>query len=399
MALWESDVAKTNWEEVKPTQPNFFFVPKKNAGAEDYNSYRSLAEVFQVFGNGIGTDRDSLFYDFEKDMLDKRMQEFYTPAALESRFRNAYRVENSSSYNLLRRRQNTNFSSSAIRQCLYRPFDTRWLYYDPKLVSRPGFDVMSHLLQKNLGLLVTRQVAAGDFHHAFVTEHLIDRDPLSLITRERTQVFPLYVYPEKTDLLAAADRHPNLSPQFLMALTEKLKLPQTEPHGLPKGISPEDIFNYAYAIFHSPTYRTRYVEFLKIDFPRLPLTSNLKLFRALAVKGADLVAFHLLESPKLHDFITAFPEKGDNVVEKVQYTEKDKRVWFNKTQYFESVPKKVWEFRVGGYRVCEKWLKDRKERPLSYDDTQHYQKIVVALNETIRLMAEIDQLIPSWPIK
>lgn len=170
------------------------------------------------------------------------------------------------------------------------------------------------------------------------------------------------------------------------------------PFGMPSGISPEDIFFYAYAIFHSPTYRSRYAEFLKIDFPRLPLTNSLKLFRALGAKGAELVALHLMESPKLNDFITEFPQKGDNIVEKVQYTDKDKRVWINKAQYYSGVPKAVWEFHIGGYQVCEKWLKDRKGRKLSYEDIQHYQKIVVALKETIRLMDEIDRLIPSWPI-
>jgi predicted helicase len=194
-------------------------------------------------------------------------------------------------------------------------------------------------------------------------------------------------------------------------MAEKLKLPQIEPHGLPKGITPEDIFNYAYAIFHSPTYRTRYAEFLKVDFPRLPLTSNFELFRALAAKGAELVALHLMESPKLHDFITEFPEKGDNIVEKVQFAPSPLpsagkrsaggnlgRVYINKTQYFGGVPEAVREFHIGGYRVCERWVKDRKGRKLSYDDIQHYQKVIVALNETIRLMAEIDKLIPSWPI-
>jgi predicted helicase len=177
-----------------------------------------------------------------------------------------------------------------------------------------------------------------------------------------------------------------------------LKLPQIEPHGLPKGVVSEDIFNYAYAIFHSPTYRKRYAEFLKTDFPRLPLTSDRKLFRAIAAKGAELVSFHLLESPKVNDFMTSFSEKGDNAVEKVVYTGKDQRVWINKTQYFGGVHKSVWEFHIGGYQVCEKWLRDRKGRNISYDDIQHYQKIIVALGETIRLMAEIDRLIPSWPV-
>jgi predicted helicase len=182
-------------------------------------------------------------------------------------------------------------------------------------------------------------------------------------------------------------------------LAEKLKLPQTQPHGLPEGVTPEDIFHYAYAVFHSPTYRQRYAEFLKIDFPRLPLTSDVKLFRALAVKGAELVALHLLESPKVKDIDPQFCGKGDNSVEKVQYTDTDHRVWVNANQYFVGVPKNVWGFHVGGYQPCQKWLKDRKGRKLTYDDMQHYRKIVVAQAETIRLMVEIDAVIPKWPLE
>ena len=153
-----------------------------------------------------------------------------------------------------------------------------------------------------------------------------------------------------------------------------------------------------YAILYAESYRVRYSDFLKADFPRIPLTSDGALFAALAAKGADLIALHTMESPKLNEFITSFPEKGSNLVEKPRYTERDSRVWINPAQYFEGVPREVWEFHIGGYQVCEKWLKDRKGRQLSYDDIQHYQKVVVALKETIRLMAEIDALIPGWPL-
>jgi hypothetical protein len=166
-------------------------------------------------------------------------------------------------------------------------------------------------------------------------------------------------------------------------------------------LTPEDIFNYAYAVFHSPTYRSRYAEFLKIDFPRLPLTSSKALFESLAEKGAELVSLHLMESPLLNTLTTKYPVTGDHQVGKVSYDEKTQRVYINKTQYFEGVPPEVWNFHIGGYQVCEKWLKDRQKakRKLSIDDITHYQKIVVALKETIRLMAEIDELIPGWPIE
>jgi len=158
-------------------------------------------------------------------------------------------------------------------------------------------------------------------------------------------------------------------------------------------------FHYAYAVSHSPTYRERYGEFLKRDFPRLPLTSDIELFRKLATVGGELVALHLMESPLLNSLITKYPVAGSDEVEKVNYLEQDQRVYINPEQYFDGVPPEVWEFRVGGYQVCEKWLKDRRGRKLSYDDQIHYQQVVVALRETIRRMAKIDEIIPSWPVE
>ncbi|MCJ7667332.1 MAG: N-6 DNA methylase, partial [Anaerolineae bacterium] len=149
-------------------------------------------------------------------------------------------------------------------------------------------------------------------------------------------------------------------------------------------------------------------EFLKIDFPRLPLTSDRGLFAALVEKGAELVALHLMESPALNDpFVIPYPIRGPDIVENVRYAEPHKekgkdipgRVYINKEQFFEGVEPEVWNFHIGGYQVLQKWLKDRRGRTLSIDDSEHYQKIVVALKETMRLMEEIDGLIPSWPLK
>ena len=158
-------------------------------------------------------------------------------------------------------------------------------------------------------------------------------------------------------------------------------------------MTPEDIFHYAYAVFHSPGYRSRYAEFLKIDFPRLPLTGNLELFRALARLGGELVALHLLESPKLDKPITEFIGGRNPEVEKISWSKNT--VWVDKAQTtgFKGVREDVWNFHIGGYQVCEKWLKDRKGRTLSKDDIAHYHKIVVALAETIRLMKEIDEAV------
>jgi predicted helicase len=279
---------------------------------------------------------------------------------------------------------------------------------------------MNHLIRgDNMGFICLRQSRRGEDGTFFVGRGLMNKDVASIY--DIGTVFPLYLYddPEAenkkrgsgTMLMALFDsssgsaaRRPNLHPKFIADLTQRLgvKWMSADYANLKKSVGPEDVFHYAYAVFHSPAYRERYAEFLKIDFPRLPLTSDLKLFRTLAAQGAELVGLHLLESPKLDAFITEFPVQGDCLVEKVQYTDHDQRVWINPTQYFGGVPKAVWEFRVGGYQVCEKWLKDRKNRQLNYEEIQHYQKTVVALSETIRLMAAIDLAMAKhggWPIK
>ena len=159
-------------------------------------------------------------------------------------------------------------------------------------------------------------------------------------------------------------------------------------------------FDYIYALLYSVSYRKRYADQLRIDFPRLPLTGNLDLFRALARLGGELTALHLLESPKLDQPITEFIGGRNPEVEKVSWAKNT--VWVDKAQTagFKGVPEAVWNFYIGGYQVCHKWLKDRRGRTLSEYDLAHYQKIVVALNETIRLMQEIDEVIErhgGWP--
>jgi predicted helicase len=155
--------------------------------------------------------------------------------------------------------------------------------------------------------------------------------------------------------------------------------------------APIDILDYIYAVLYSPTYREKYKEFLKIDFPRVPYPENAATFRKLVQLGGELRQLHLLESPVVEQFITTYPVAGDNKVSKVKY--EGGKVWINATQYFDDVPQIAWEFYIGGYQPAQKWLKDRKGRELSFEDIQHYQKIVIALAETDRIMKEIDEVV------
>lgn len=286
-----------------------------------------------------------------------------------------------------------------VGQVAYRPFDRQWTVLHKHVLTILRKQVMSQFggKERNLGLVSSRAVNDLSFAHCFVTNEPVDKIFISSKTSTNAYVFPLFFWDD--DIFFGIKRRPNLSRSFLTLLAETLAVTKAAEHGLPVGLAPEDIFHYAYAVFHSPHYRRRYAEFLKIDFPRLPLTRSLALFRALARLGGELVGLHLLESPKVNAFITRFVGEGDNGIPK-KPTYREGAVWINPTQRFEGVPEAVWNFHVGGYQVCEKWLKDRKGRTLSAEDIAHYQRVVVALNETIRLMAEIDRVIEThggWP--
>jgi predicted helicase len=258
---------------------------------------------------------------------------------------------------------------------------------------------MTQLERPNLALLATRKATEG--FAVFVTRAPCGHKIVG--NYDMTTVFPVYRYTvedEAEPSLISESKEVNFSPPFLKRLSEILQLKLSDR--TLTGLTPEDIFHYAYAMFHSPGYRHRYAEFLKIDFPRLPLTQSLELFRALARFGGELVALHLMESSRLDNLVTEFVGRRNVEVEKAAWSKKT--VWIDKdeTAGFRGVPEDVWNFHIGGYQVCEKWLKDRKGRVLTKGDIEHYHRIVVSLSETIRIMAEIDKVIEKhggWPIK
>jgi predicted helicase len=213
---------------------------------------------------------------------------------------------------------------------------------------------------------------------------------------------PLYLYPDESqEGMFGTARKLNLEMEQVSEIAKKLKMEFKEDGtgDTKKTFGPEDLFDYIYAVLHSPTYRKRYKVFLKIDFPRVPFTSDTKLFWKLVSLGKEIRLLHLLESSKLDKLITRYPIDGSNAVERVEFDGKERgKVWINETQYFDDVPRAAWEFFIGGYQPAQKWLKDRKERTLAVDDIMHYQRMIVALTETDKLMRKIDEAIGKWPI-
>ncbi len=405
--LSEESAATTAWEEICPTPPWYFFVPRPVAMADEYHQCPSLTDIVTVYQNVIKTDRDSLFFDSDYATLAERMERFYSAAGLCDPFRTTYRVEDSSSYKILARRQKTAFTPHAIRRALYRPFDVQWLYYAPDITSRPAWEVMRPMLAgPNIALLGMRQYEydVPDYGYVFVTEHITE-SRVFMSNRGGASIFPLYRYDQEQ----GGARRSNLCPAFTHDIAQRLGLrPIPEGHGnLQTTVGPEDIFHYLYALLHRPTYRARYAPFLKIDYPRIPLPPHRALFAAMAARGAALVDLHLLRLPGGagaggaggaailgNPDAQGITQQGvmAGPVEQVRYDAVQQRVLIASGQYFAGIDPLTWAVQIGGYAPLAKWLKDRKGYTLSSEEERHYRRMVVALRETRRLMAEIDAL-------
>jgi len=424
--LLGSSLEQLNWEKLEPRSPFFMFLPRNTDFLSEYQSGCSVSHVFPIRSMGITTGRDAFAVSIDRGELEGRVLDLASAKSDED-IRYQYSLRDSSSFSLdaARTWARTPDAYAAIEPLDYRCFDRRWMMFTSAVLARDRSEVSQHLLNHdNLALVSFRAIRELPWQHAFITRGVVAKEYISSL--DNCYMSPLYLYPEDdsmklfdTSALSAwrpdpkhGDRAPNIAPAFISALEVKLRLPfapHKENPGCDAAFGPGDILRYIYAILYSPTYRERYVVSLKSDFPRIPLTSDPDLFWMLVSLGDELVRMHLLEHPKVQALITKYPVPGNNQVAAKggypKYTppapdrDIDGRVYISKAQYFEGVPEDVWEFQIGGYQVLDKWLKGRRGRMLTFDDLMHYQSVVVALVETIRLMEQIDAAISSWPLE
>ena len=413
--LAQSSAKSSAFQEIQPNPPSYLFRPQSAESLEEFNRGFKINEVFQSGSVGIITARDNLVVDFEAEPLVARAHTFRDSQESDEDLCRSLGISLKKGWDIDRARnaiQGDMDLEKFVKPLCYRPFDSRKIFYHSSLVWGMSYPTMRHMLSgNNLAMVVGRAgqvIGQGVWDILFCTRGLTE---FNLFRRGGHNLLPLYHEAENDDLLGAQDtlRRPNLAPDFLRSLAKSLGVPQSSPYDLPEGVTPEEIFYYAYGLFHSPIYRIRYAEFLKVDYPRLPLPSRMDLFQTLARFGHELTALHLTEFSRIASATTALVGSGDFQVEKVSYA--DQTVWIDKAQTrgFRGVPEEVWNFKIGGYQVCEKWLKDRQAkggknprpgRVLTAEDIEHYQKIVVALSQTIRIMAEIDEVIEAhggWP--
>ncbi|WP_036832181.1 MULTISPECIES: type ISP restriction/modification enzyme [Planktothrix] len=393
--LSDSSLKSVEFQELKPEKPFLFFVPKDNTGREVYESGFRVNDLFSKNVTGIVTMGDSFIIEEKLNVLKKRLDNFISNEISEDLLNREYGLGKNYAQWILENKPNIKLDDNKYTKFSYRPFDDKYTYFDNKLIWRWRVDVMQHFIKgENVGIDLCRQLVSDSYAHIFITNKIVDDSFVSNKSRERGYVFPLYLYPEnkgQQTILQTAERTPNLNTDIIKQIAENLGLTFTnEKETTENTFAPIDILDYIYAVLHSPNYREKYKEFLKIDFPRVPYPKDQNTFWQLVKLGEEIRQIHLLESPTVEKYITQYPIDGDNIVTKPKY--QDGKVYINNTQYFNHVPEIAYNFYIGGYQPAQKWLKDRKDRKLEIEDIFHYQKIIVALTETDRLMKEIDKI-------
>ena len=346
-----ASIDNIGYVEIVPQSPMYFFVPKNFGLQEEYDKGFKVDDLFSQNSMGVTTGHDKELVSFHPFDTDSNV-EYY-----------------------------------------YRPFDKLWLDYDLSKVVRPREAIMKHLRKENTSLCLIKVNSSVDgLFKVLVTSGITDKTLLS--SKDNTNIFPLYVYKEN---MGQEERIVNFNKELYDKIAKGLNYlpcyddnllvdPTSEYNGV---LYPQALFDYIYAVLHSPSYRERYKEFLKIDFPRIPYPTDWEKFRDLAEKGEELRQLHLMEDLPSKTGIT-FPVAGTLQVD--CYRWEQNRVYINSDQYFEGVPESAWNFFIGGYQPAQKWLKDRKGMTLGFEDVKHYQRIIYVLQQTERLMQEIDEI-------
>jgi len=428
--LNDNDLKDIEWNELEVEEPNYFFVKKDFSNSKEYEEGFKIDILFKTFASGLTTERDSLTIHFDDKTLNQILEDLKSlePNDIREKYN-----EKPDGRDWKIKTAKEDVLKNSGKKCIinYRPFDLRKSYYTGKskgFMAYPRNEVMQHVLDKdNIVFISKRGFDNLESAVCFATKYISDRRGWSSPGMQGAEnIFPLYLYPESNTQLSIGEsqnRVPNLNLEIVQKIADGLSLKfvsekndfslsevedqQLKNASTPLSVSqttfaPIDLLDYIYAVLHSPNYREKYKEFLKIDFPRVPYPANNTIFWQLVKIGTEIRQIHLLESPEVENYITQYPVDGDNKVDKPKYipilkNQETKNlqgdVYINDTQYFANVPLKAWSFYIGGYQPAQKWLKDRKGRELSLEDILHYQKIIVALNRTSGLMAEIDRVL------
>lgn len=375
-AAANGNIADTRWAMVTPSAPFYLFAFQDVGVGREYESGWRLSEVYPLNILGFQTHRDAFAISFTKPEMLKKLADLKNSAIHDEDLAHRYGLKDVSGWSLGKVREAARGGSGTPPQPVaYRPFDDRWSELSRLTMDRPRRELNEHVSgQGNPCLLVPRQIGISQWRHVLITTLPAESCVISNDTKSQNYVMPLLTHGEN------GSTSENLSPAFRNFI---------DVHYDGHHFEAEEILGYIYAILHAPTYRRRYAEFLRIDFPRIPFADERKDFEELSKLGTELIEAHLLK-----DFprrgLADYHGRGDNSVEKPRYVEAEERIFINDAQFFAPVPKEVWEFHIGGYQVLDKYLKSRKGRTLSLDEINHFAAVADVLAFTIEQMEKID---------
>ncbi|TFB08454.1 DNA methyltransferase [Candidatus Atribacteria bacterium MT.SAG.1] len=382
-----------SYKKIKPLSPWYFFIPRNTLHIQKYLKWKNINEIFPVNNVGIVTARDKFAIDFDQNILKNRIRQFRDLLVDNILIKEAFKLKDTSTFKLDKFRKELakdNNWQNYFKLITYRPFDVRHIYYSKWVIERPIYNTMRHMLEDNIGLLFTRPSKPNYKFSVLITKNIIDQCVVGNKTAGAgiSYISPLYLYPDEKNKNLFNHTQTKKEPNIPPFIFEKLnKCYSRKP-------TPEEILYYIYGVFYSNIYRETYAEFLKIDFPRVPFTSDYDLFIEMGKLGEELAALHLLKSSELDSPTAKYQGSGGNDrIEKVTYKEDEQRIYINEEKYFEDVTPEVWNYHIGGYQVLRKYLKDRKDRMM--DDAPRYCRIVTALYKTIEIQKQIDKIYPE----
>lgn len=370
--LSSSSIEELMMEKIQLSEPFYQFCPTKDDGRDEYKSGIRIDELMPLTCSGIVTMGDSFSIANTKEQVKTNIHLLLDTPVTNSELKERFALgKNYADFVLSSKRNGLLENEETYAKIQYRPFDIKWTYYSNKIIWRTRENVMKHMLHDNLGFCCIRINSRNEDTY-FITDKIVDKTILS--SKDNANVFPLYLY---TDSLEGEKRVPNLNPEEWAKFDAAVG----------RATTPEELLHYIYGVLHSPSYRERYKEFLKIDFPRIPLPENEEEFARKGAIGKQLIDLHLMHDAHTWPISTTFPVGGNCLIDAIRY--ENSCVWINDSQYFGNVPEEAWNAYIGGYQPAQKWLKDRKGRNLTFDDIFHYHHIIYALSETQRLMTEL----------
>ena len=403
--LDNTDFKKENYVKIEPQSPYYFLIKRDTEKIRQYLDWKQINDIFPVNSVGIVTARDKLTIQWSAHEMWNTILNFsrMEPELARLAYELGKDVRDWKVSFAQKDLKDSGPEKDRIHPILYRPFDIRYTYYTGRsrgFQCMPRPDVMRHMLEKNIGLTISKQVKASkDWQHCLISDLIIESSFVSNKTSEITSVFPLYLYPDKI-------KKENPARGFAKMMLFEPKEPYGRKPNIPAAIfeklqsvygqesTPENILYYIYGVFYSNIYRKTYAEFLKIDFPRVPFTADYQLFKKMGELGKELTELHLLKSAALDSPGAKYQGSGTNDrIEKITYKEDEQRIYINKDKYFEGIALEIWNYHIGGYQVLHKYLKDRKGRLM--DDAPRYCRIVTALSKTIEIQEMIDEIYPE----